>query len=144
MWIGTPYARRRRALRRRTYDPTSHYRAAAVFDFFGDQGLTPQRLRAISQHQLGLMIDRFDALGADPSLISRPDVALGELGGFLALVSPKAETLQNGLADRGIASDFRDDVLRLGPAPYLTDAQLHDAMDGLAETITAAESEARG
>ena len=29
-----------------TYDPTSHYRAAAVFAFHADQGLTPERLRA--------------------------------------------------------------------------------------------------
>ena len=28
-----------------TYDPTSHYRAARVFDFFEEQGLTPERLR---------------------------------------------------------------------------------------------------
>ncbi len=27
-----------------TYDPTSHYRAAAVFDFFREQGLTPALL----------------------------------------------------------------------------------------------------
>ncbi len=26
-----------------TYDPTSHYRAARVFDFFQEQGLTPER-----------------------------------------------------------------------------------------------------
>ena len=45
-----------------TYDPTSHYRAAAVMDFFTDQQLTPERLRDLSQHQLrrlagGLAID---------------------------------------------------------------------------------------
>lgn len=90
------------------------------------------------------MIDRFDALGADPSLISHPDAALGGLGGFLALVSPKAARMQTGLADRGVSRDFRDDVLRLDPAPYLTGTQLHDAMDGLAETIAAEESVTRG
>ena len=36
-----------------TYDPTSHYRGAAVFDFFDRQGLTQQVLREISQHQVG-------------------------------------------------------------------------------------------
>ena len=36
-----------------TYDPTSHYRAAAVFDFFRERGLTPELLREVSQHQIG-------------------------------------------------------------------------------------------
>ena len=30
-----------------TYDPTSHYRAAAVFDFFEKRGLTPALLREV-------------------------------------------------------------------------------------------------
>ncbi len=33
-----------------TYDPTSHYRAARVFDFFDEQGLTPERLRQSYLH----------------------------------------------------------------------------------------------
>ena len=37
-----------------TYDPTSHYRAAAVFDFHQQQGLTAGELRGISQRQVGL------------------------------------------------------------------------------------------
>ena len=32
-----------------TYDPTSHYRAAAVFDFFEQQDLTADRLRVINR-----------------------------------------------------------------------------------------------
>jgi kynureninase len=36
-----------------TYDPVSHYRAAAVFDFFLEQGLTPELLRQVSQQQVG-------------------------------------------------------------------------------------------
>ena len=35
-----------------TYDPTSHYRAAAVADFFAEQGLTQDRLRACSPTRL--------------------------------------------------------------------------------------------
>src|SRR5438477_7397030 len=38
-----------------TYDFTSHYRAAAVFKFFEHQKLTPQKLRALSQHQIELL-----------------------------------------------------------------------------------------
>jgi kynureninase len=32
-----------------------------------------------------------------------------------------------------VTTDHRDDVLRLGPAPYLSDAQLRDAIVALGE-----------
>ena len=54
-----------------TYDPTSHYRAAAVFDFFEREGLTPAFLREVSQHQVGWLAERFDALDLDPAVIAR-------------------------------------------------------------------------
>ena len=46
-----------------TYDPTSNYRAARVFAFFEERGLTPELLRASYLHQTGLLAERFDALG---------------------------------------------------------------------------------
>ena len=119
-----------------TYDPTSHYRAARVFDFFEEQGLTPALLRQVSQHQVGLLAELFDALDADPRVITR-DHALtpSELGGFLALQSPRAAELYRGLRARGVLTDYRADVLRLGPAPYLSDHQLRMAMDALGSVI---------
>ena len=54
-----------------TYDPTSHYRAAAVFEFFREQGLTPGVLREVSQHQIGVLAAEFDALDLDPAIVSR-------------------------------------------------------------------------
>ena len=33
----------------------------------------------------------------------------------------------------GVATDYRDDLLRLGPAPYLSDRQLDDAIAALGE-----------
>ncbi len=69
-----------------TYDPTSHYRAAEVFDFFNEHDLTPKFLRQISRHQVGLLARLFDELDADPQLISRDrSVKLEDIGGFLAL-----------------------------------------------------------
>jgi len=62
------------------------------------------------------------------------------LGGFLALESPLAGELRAALADRGVMSDSRGRFLRLGPAPYLSDAQLRSAVARLAE---AAESVGR-
>lgn len=119
-----------------TYDPTSHYRAARVFDFFETHELSPALLRQVSQHQVGLLADRFDALDADPALIRRDrTVPLAELGGFLALQSPRAEELCRGLRSRGVLADYRADVLRLGPAPYLSDEQLGAAMEALGSLV---------
>lgn len=115
-----------------TYDPTSHYRAAAVFGFFRDQGLTPALLREVSQHQLGVLAKAFDAADLDPEVIRRDrDVPLSEIGGFLALKSPVAAALSQRLHARGIWTDTRGEVLRLGPAPYLCDQQLRDAIGAL-------------
>jgi kynureninase len=119
-----------------TYDPTSHYRAAAVFEFFRERGLTPALLRQVSQHQIGLLASTFDALDLDPAVISRDrDCPLNEIGGFLALRSPVATSLAQSLRARGVWTDARGDVLRLGPAPYLSDRQLRDAMGLLGEVV---------
>lgn len=121
-----------------TYDPTSHYRAAAVFDFFGEQGLTPALLRAVSQAQVGALASAFDALDLDPALVTRDrGIPLTEIGGFLALRSPHAVALSRALRERGVMTDARGDALRFGPAPYLADAQLLDAMAALGEVVRA-------
>jgi len=121
-----------------TYDPTSHYRAAAVFAFFEAQELTPVLLREVSQHQVGLLASRCDALDADPRVLTRDRTTpLEALGGFLALRTPHAAALCRSLQDRGVLTDYRGDVLRFGPAPYLSDSQLTAAMDALGEAARA-------
>lgn len=124
-----------------TYDPTSHYRASEVFDFFAEQDLTPELLRQMSQHQMRLLAARFDAMDADPSLITRDrSVSLDGVGGFLALQTPKAPELSRELRARDVHTDYRGDVLRFGPAPYLSDRQLHAAMDALREVVEEARA----
>ena len=119
-----------------TYDPTSHYRAVAVFDFFRQRGLTPALLREVSQHQIGLLASTFDALDLDPAVLGRDrGCPLGEVGGFLALRSPVAASLARSLHARGVWADARGEVLRLGPAPYLSDGQLRDAMGLVGEAV---------
>ncbi len=121
-----------------TYDPTSHYRAAEVFDFFADMALTPEVLREVSQHQVGVLAQAFDELDADPGIICRDRaVRLCELGGFLVLETSRAEELSHRLGERGVLTDFRGDRLRFGPAPYLCDRQLTDAMGLLGEVLKA-------
>jgi kynureninase len=121
-----------------TYDPTSHYRAASVLDFFETAGLRPSLLRAVSQHQTGLLAERFDALDLPDELITRDrDTPRSAFGGFLALRSPHADRLRSALADRGVHTDSRGEYLRFGPAPYLSDHQLTAAMDALGEIVAA-------
>ena len=117
-----------------TYDPTSHYRAARVFDFFEAQRLTPEFLRQVSQHQVGRLAQGFDALDLDPRTITRDrETPLAGLAGFLALSSPRAGEFREGLRERGVLTDHRDTVLRLGPAPYLSDSQLDAAIAALGQ-----------
>jgi len=117
-----------------TYDPTSHYRAAAVFDFFEREGLTPALLRTVSRHQVGLLAERFDALDLDPAIITRGRSApLEALGGFLVLHAPAAADICRRLKAAGVWTDSRGEALRLGPAPYLSDSQLEAAVAILGE-----------
>ena len=119
-----------------TYDPASHYRASAVFDFFDEAGLTPALLREVSQHQVGLLAQLFDELGLDPKVIDRDrSVSLDRVGGFLALHTPRAVELCTRLREKRVLTDCRGDVLRLGPAPYLSDEQLRETMRSLGDVV---------
>jgi kynureninase len=112
-----------------TYDPTSHYRAARVMRFFAEHGLTPAVLHTSYRRQVAVLAGAFDALDLDPAVVSRDREAT--VAGFLALRSPAAGELQRELAEAGVLTDSRGETLRFGPAPYLTDAQLEEAVSRL-------------
>lgn len=119
-----------------TYDPTSHYRAASVLRFRDEHGLRPAFLRALAQHQLDVLAAAFDELALPPEVIDRDRRApLRDYGGFLALRCQDAQELRLALAKRGVATDSRGAHLRFGPAPYLSDTQLTDAMAALGEVV---------
>ena len=121
-----------------TFDPTSQYRGAAVFDFFERQALEPAFLRDVSRHQVGVLAEAFTALDLDPAVVRLDDsVPLDARGGFLALEAPEAGALQVDLRARGVRTDARGSILRFGPAPYLADDLLVDAMDALGEGVRA-------
>ena len=106
-----------------------------MFDFFATRGLTAELLRTVNRHQIDRLGREFDALGLDPSVVSRDrNTPPDDIGGFLALRSPQAKALHTGLKARGVSTDFRDELLRFGPAPYLSDRQLDDAIAALGET----------
>ena len=119
-----------------TYDPTSHYRAARVLDFFAEQGLTAAVLHASYRRQVRLLADRFDALDAPTDLIARDyETPLEGYGGFLALRAAQAGEIERALLARGVRCDSRGDHVRLGPAPYLIDEQLEAAVGLLGEVL---------
>jgi kynureninase len=114
-----------------TYDPVSHYRAAAVFAFHVEQGLDPERLRDISRRQVDGLQRTFEALDLDPTVAHVEPMPRERRGGFLAIRCARAAEFSRALRDRGVLTDVRGDLLRLGPAPYLSDRQLRDAVSAL-------------
>lgn len=121
-----------------TYDPTSHYRAAAVFDFFEELQLTPKLLSAINQRQIARLQDNFRALHQPQKRIAlHHDATDVKRAGFLALKTPYAQRLSEQLRAYEVYTDARQDILRFGPAPYLSDAQLDQSMQALAACLAA-------
>ena len=112
-----------------TYDPVSHYRAAAVFAFHVEQRLTAERLRDINRRQVECLQRTFEALDLDPMVAHVEPMPADRRGGFLAIRCAHAAGLSRALRDQGVFTDVRGDFLRLGPAPYVTDHQLREAVN---------------
>ena len=118
-----------------TYDPTSHYRAAAVFAFHEQQQLTPQRLREINREQMQRLKSAVEQLDLDQAAARIEPMPDERRGGFLALRLSDAPRVARQLRERGVFVDARGDILRLGPAPYVRDDQLLTAVAALGETF---------
>ena len=83
----------------------------------------------VYKRQVALLATEVDALDLPEPVLTRDRATpLDAIAGFLALESPHAEALQHALADAGVATDSRGRSLRLGPAPYLSDDQLREAV----------------
>lgn len=115
-----------------TYDPTSHYRAAEVLDFFESQGLDVPTLRAISQAQITHLRKGFESLNLNRDKIRlSSQVPDEQRAGFLALTCPDAPQISAKLREHQVFTDARGETLRLGPAPYLSYAQLDAGLEAL-------------
>jgi kynureninase len=101
-----------------TYDPTSHYRARAVLEFFEQHGLTVEALRATSLRQTARIIAGLEGLDV---VTPRDDHARA---GFVAVRVRDAKSVVDGLRARNVFVDARGELVRLGPAPYLTDDEI--------------------
>lgn len=124
------YGKGRWAFEGSTYDPTSHYRAASVLEFFERQNLTPEVLYAHykgqQQHLMTLLREK-----EWPEHLTLPTDELDTIGGFLVLKTSKAADIVQGLRKENVFTDSRGDSLRLGPAPYVTAEQLNQAVKKL-------------
>lgn len=105
-----------------TYDPSSHYRAREVIAFFDRERLSLPALRALSLAQTRRLIEGLDGMDV---LTPREERMRA---GFVAVRIEAASRIVEELKRRGITSDSRGDVLRLGPAPYVTDDEIDRAI----------------
>lgn len=119
-----------------TYDPSSQFRAARVVEFFREQGLSPNILREQYKAQVNLLRALFEEQDFDPSVIKLTHTeSLDRNGGFLSLTSPKAREIRATLMDHGVFTDARGQILRFGPAPYTTTAQIQQAIQELSKAV---------
>ncbi len=102
-----------------TYDPTSHYRARRVIRFFEAQGLTIERLRALSLAQTSRL-----RAGLEGFTVRTPEAR----GGFVTVELDDAPGTVARLRARGVFVDARGRMLRFGPAPYVTDEEIDRAL----------------
>jgi len=112
-----------------TFDATPFYRASAVLDHFDAHGLDVDRLRAISLRQTRRLMDRLDAEGArNAGLVTVSSKDDARRGGFVAVRFASPQRLVEAARASGVFVDARGDIVRLGPAPYLEDGELDEAV----------------
>lgn len=112
-----------------TYDPASHYRAAAVFDFFNMHKLTDLILHQINQSQINMLYSGIKSININSNVLCLPLHGIENNAGFLSLTTPQAPYWVEELAKHNILCDSRGDQLRLGPAPYVSDTQLNNTLE---------------
>jgi selenocysteine lyase/cysteine desulfurase len=105
-----------------TFDASAFYRADAVLAHWDRFGLTVPKLRAISLRQTRRILAILDAHGRSADVVSSRDD--DRRGGFVAVRHADAGAVVARLRAASVFVDARRDLLRLGPAPYLTDDEI--------------------
>jgi selenocysteine lyase/cysteine desulfurase len=119
-----------------TFDASAIYRAHAVLGHWDRFGLSPARLRAISSRQTRRIMEGLDARGLGERVISPRDDA--RRGGFVAVrAGAEAGAIVQRLREEGVLIDARNETIRLGPAPYLTDEEIDRGVDAVARALAA-------
>ncbi len=116
-----------------SFDATSFYRAEAVLAHWERFGLDVPALRAISLRQTRRIIARLEEAGLGERVASpRADE---RRGAFVSVRTPHGHDVVLRLRARGVFTDARGGLLRLGPAPYLTDDEIDAGTSAAAEEI---------
>ncbi|MBO6936968.1 MAG: aminotransferase class V-fold PLP-dependent enzyme [Deltaproteobacteria bacterium] len=113
-----------------TYDPSSHYRARAVIEFFDQKELSVPRLRELSLRQTARLME---ALHTETILTPREDALRG---GFVTVQVDDAPEVARRMRQKGVFVDARRDRLRFGPAPYTTDDELDEGVRRFRECLS--------
>ncbi|MEZ4440344.1 MAG: hypothetical protein R3B72_14700 [Polyangiaceae bacterium] len=103
-----------------TFDASALYRARAVLDHWDRFGLDVPALRASYLAQTERLLAGVSEAAVEVVTPREP----ARRGSFVALRHPQAKALSQRLHDEGVWTDSRGDLLRLGPAPYLSDDEL--------------------
>ncbi len=119
-----------------TFDPSSAYRASKVVHFFEEQGLKQDVLSTLYRRRVTELRDAFADLNFPESRINLAHHQPEEhRAGFVTLRASDAVELQKKLLTKGVFTDARGEILRLGPAPYTTSAQIDEAMHVLKSVV---------
>ncbi len=122
-----------------TFDASPIYRAQAVLAHWDRFGLDPAALRAISTRQTRRIVDGLDARGHGGAVVSSRDDA--RRGGFVAVrAGDGADGIVQRLRAQGVLVDARNGIVRLGPAPYLTDDEIDRGVDAFARALDEEEA----
>ncbi len=120
-----------------TFDASPLYRAHAVLEHWERFGLGPERLRAISTQQTRRIVEGLDAHGHASLVVAPRDDA--RRGGFVAVragtAGGGADAIVQRLRGEGVLIDARNETLRLGPAPYLTDDEIDRGVAAVARAL---------
>ncbi len=107
-----------------TYDPASHYRARAVVHFFDAQGLTVPALRDVSLRQTERIFEGLARAGWSAATPRDPSLR----GGFVSVRVDNVSELVEAMRGDAVYVDARGALVRLGPAPYVTDDEIDRAV----------------
>ncbi len=121
-----------------TFDPVALYRADALLEHWDRFGLGVAELRDISTRQTDRISERLSSVGIELASSRDPE----RRGGFVAARVPQALAAVEALRAEGVHTDSRGELLRLGPAPYLSDAEIERGLDAVVRVLTAGRARA--
>ena len=113
------------------------YQATANWPPVRRQAVELNSTRIYSLYNSGNLEQGIAAFDVDPATCQVVEMPAERRAGFLAIRSRRAADLARALRQHAVFADSRGDMLRLGPAPYVSDEQLQEAAAKLSRIVTA-------